>query len=473
MTERKEKIIAAFNWLGHFLNERLWDEDLLHYGGFRGFFLRELRIMVVVARNVPRGQIPLRAAAMTLATLFAIIPGIVLVFTLVGSFGGFEGIEAQLQEFILKNLVTTVQEQASEVLRDFLEGVRSGTFRGVSFIFLLGTVLFLLGAIEQAFNQIWGIKRGRGLAHRLTTYTTIAVLGPFFVGLSLTMTASLQNAEALAQLSAWAPAGAMLRFLFSLGPLLVTILGLTVIYMVMPNTRVRFISAFASAVTAGLVWEISKWGYGFYLSSATMYRSLYGSLTAIPLLFLWIQFSWVIVLFGALLTFAREAADDFRLEVGAVDASFRARLGAALRCMLAICRKHARGCTAPTVAELAAELHIPVRLARTAVGELLGGGLLHEVVRQLTMGEGGLVPAKDLQNLTVFDVVTCLQNTGTSPPPATGTRVDQEVERILGKMDRCLADLGRPLTFAQLVAAAETSAKERDNKPPVELVERS
>lgn len=469
MTERKEQIKAGLKSLAHFLGVRLWDEDLKRQEGLRGFLYRELRILVVVTRSLSRGQIPLRAAAMTVGTLLALIPMIVLTFTLVGAFGGLEGIETQLRRFIIQNLVAAVQEQASGFLTKFLEGVHTGAFKGISVFFLLGAVLFLLSAVEDAFNQIWGIKRGRSLAHRLTTYTTIAVLAPFLIGISLTASVSMQSAEIFVRLQAWAPMGDFLAVLFGFLPILITVLGLTFLYVVMPNTRVGFTSALPSALVAGIIWEVSKWGYGSYLSSRTMYTTLYGSLTAIPLLILWIQFSWVIVLGGALLTFAREAAEQFLHEEGAVTASFRERLRAALRCMIAVAQKHARGDAAPNVSELAAELHVPVRLVRATVGDLLTGKLLHEVIRHTSKGEGGLVPAKDLQSLSVYDIIACLQSVGTAPQPRPGGPEDSEVDEILGSIDAALGEQAQHLTFAQIL---EKLDRDPEAPAPVKFLKR-
>jgi len=414
--------------------------------------------MMVVVRSIPRGQIPLRASAMTLTSLLALAPTIVLIFTLIRAFGGIEGLEAQLKEFIINNLVANVQDQVAQYITGFLEGVNSGAFQGLSFTVMLFAVWGLMGAIENAFNQIWGIKRGRSLPQRLTTYTTIAVLSPFLIGLSLTMTASAQNADIFLRLQASAQVGGFLHILFGLVPLLVTILGLTALYMIMPNTRVGFVSALSSGLVAGVILEISKWGYGLYLSSRTMYTTLYGSLTAIPLLFLWIQFSWIIVLFGALLTFSREAADDFGLEEGAVTASQNNRLRAALRCMIAISRCHAKGEKAPNVAQLATQLHISVRLARASIGELIAGGLLHEIIIG-DKGEGGLVPAKDVQSLTVYDVVNCLRTVGTTSPAEKSTYEGAEVEKILTEIDTQLRDLGQPMIFSRIIEKIDQSAQ--------------
>jgi membrane protein len=195
-----------------------------------------------------------------------------------------------------------------------------------------------------------------------------------------------------------------------------------------------------------------------------MYRTLYGPLVAIPLLFLWIQASWTIVLFGALLTFAQEAADDFRLEEVAVTASFRERLRAALSCMITVCRAHHRGETAPRVADLSAGLHIPVRLVRSAVGDLLAGSLLHEVVRQRDRGEGGLVPGRDLHSLSVYDVLACVQSAGSATPRSIRGPEAREVEETLSQVESALERLGRPMTLARMVEALERSPA------PVELL---
>ncbi len=469
MTEQKEQLKAAVRQLTHFLSEGIWEEDIQRRGGVAGFFLHELRILVIVTRSLARGQIPLRAAAMTLASLLALIPGIVLTFTLIGAFGGFEGVEEQLRRFIIENLISTVQEQVSAFLKSFLEGVNSGAFQGISLFFLLGAVLGLLATVEDAFNQIWGIKRGRSLPHRLTTYTTIAILAPFLIGISLTATVSVRS-EILGLFQGVEHLSGFTQSLVRLLPFLITVLGLTLLYMVMPNTKVRFLSALPSAALAGVVWEISKWGYGLYLSSRTMYSSLYGSLAAIPLLFIWIQFSWVIVLGGASLTFARETAQEFLVEEGAVTASYLERVRAALRCMLAICRSHQEGCSAPNVGELASRLQIPVRLVRTAVGDLLAGKLLHEVIRRPDKGEGGLVPARNLQSLSVYDVLACLQSAGTSTSPPGAEPEAEEVERILTEVDARLKGVGETLTFAQIIETLQQ--REAQSPPPVELLPR-
>ncbi|MFH1143438.1 MAG: YihY/virulence factor BrkB family protein [Candidatus Eisenbacteria bacterium] len=450
---RTSRLGRGVRWMAEFLGERLWEEDFRGRRGLRGFLYHQLRVIVVVGRSLPRGQIPLRAAAMTLATLLALVPGVVLAFSLLGAFGGLENLQAALQRFILQNLVSSVQEQVSNFLSRYFHG--AGAFQGINILFLLGGVFGLLATIEDAFNQIWGIKRGRSLGQRLTTYTTIAVLGPFLTAISVTLTMSIQNADLFVRLQGWAPVSTVLDFTFGLLPLGVTFLGLTLVYWIMPNTRVSFLSAMGGALVAGLLWEGSKWGYGLYLSSATMYRTLYGPLVAIPLLFLWVHFSWVVVLFGALLTFAREAADDFQVEEGAVTAGFRERLRAALLCMTEICRAYCRGERTPNVIRLSSRLHIAVRLARSAVGDLLSGGLLHEIVRTQDRGEGGLVPARDLQNLTVLDVIRCVHETGSSAAPRADDPAAYEIDQILSQIDESLARLGKATTFADIVATLD------------------
>lgn len=460
----------ALSRLGHFFNVQLWEDELKSQRGLRGLFYRQLRRSVIVVQTVPRGQIPLRAAAMTVATLLALVPGIVLAFTLLGAFGGVEPLELQLRRFILQNLVSGTQEQISNFLERYFEGARA--FQGITLAFLLGGVFGLIASIEDAFNQIWGVKRGRSLSNRLTTYTTIAVLGPFLLAVSLTMTASVQNPEFLNHFKMWAPEW-LVTVTFRLVPLIITIVGLTMLYMIMPNIKVRLVPALIGAVVAGIAWEISKWGYSLYISSATMYRTLYGQLVAIPLLFLWIQLSWIIVLFGALLTFAQDASDDFRLEENAMTASYRERLKAGLRCMIVISRAHYAGWRAPNVSDLATHLRIPVRLVRSVIADLLAGELLHEILQPRDRGEGGLVPSRDLQNLSVHDVIACLRGAGTSAPLPRDTAEAREAERILALIDDELVHIGVPMAFSRIVEALGKEREGTGGTPePVELFKR-
>ncbi len=154
-------------------------------------------------------------------------------------------------------------------------------------------------------------------------------------------------------------------------------------------------------------------------------------------------------------------------------ASVRERLKAALRCMIAIARAHYRGENAPNVIELAAALHIPVRLVRATVGDLLNGGLLHEVVRPRHEGEGGLVPARDLQNLTIYDLVTAFQRTGTSTPNGRETTEAREAERILAQIDSSFQEVGNSLSLAQIIESLEKRpAGDRPRQDPVKLVRR-
>jgi membrane protein len=135
-------------------------------------------------------------------------------------------------------------------------------------------------------------------------------------------------------------------------PALFTGVALTLLYTVMPNARVRLRASLPAGIVAGFLWELSKFGYRWYMHRASHYGTLYGSLAAFPLFLLWIYVSWLVVLFGAQLAFARDAAHDLRLEEGASRASVWERLRVALHLALAAARNHRDGKGAPELVTL-------------------------------------------------------------------------------------------------------------------------
>jgi membrane protein len=365
-----------------------------------------MRVGVVLIKGCVRGRIAQRASAMTYTSLLSLIPLLIVVLSLIRSLGGFSGLEEMMETFILDTIDPGRQEQVRRWMLSFFQTVRTGAYNGVSILLLMLGGLGLLGSVEGAFNDIWGVHRGRSLFHRFSTYTTIIVFGPLLAGLSLSMTASLKTSAVWHRLSSEVPFGSwFVSLFFQVIPVLLTGIAFTILYVVMPNVRVRLRAALPAGLAAGFIWEISKWGYGLYLERATIYGTLYGSLAAIPLFLLWVYLTWIVVLFGAHLAFAQEAADDIRTEEVASLASLKDRLQAGLHIMMAAAACHRGGLAPPDVAGLARGLGISLRLLRGVAETLVDGRLLHQVASDPR--DWALVPARGLERISLMDVWSC------------------------------------------------------------------
>lgn len=435
----------------HLLQIRIWDQDITRMPRLQGFAFRQLRVGVIFVKGFAQGRIQLRASAMTFTTLLTLGPVLVIALSVFQAFGALHGLEEQLESFLIDNLSPGSQESVRAWLYKFFDSVRQGAFRGLSILVLVGGVLGLLGSLEQAFNDIWGVHRGRSIFQRFSTYTTLMVFGPILVGLSLSFTATVQAWTWRSWIESFSPGFLQLsvivaRFL----PALLTGLALTLLYTVMPNVKVNLRASLPAGIMAGILWEFSKWGYGAYLKTTSHYGTLYGSLAAVPLFLIWVYVSWLVVLFGAQMAFARDAAHDFRLEEEAPRASQRERLRAAVHLALATARNYRDDLGPPDLVSLTHRLRLPLRLVRNVAETLVDGGILHLIANERQ--DSGLVPARSPERITLYDILFCLANRGTSSTdlkPSGGP--DAVVDTLLADLDDCVKERWGVLTLSEVL----------------------
>jgi membrane protein len=183
------------------------------------------------------------------------------------------------------------------VVRDAIVGFaeQAAKLTGVSLLFVAVTAAMLVATIEREMNLIFGVRRARPVARRALTYAIGISLGPVAVGASISLTTWLigQSLSAIPMreaLSTWV--GKPLPWLFAA-------LAFTLVYKLVPYTRVRWRHAFAGGAAAALAFELAKSGFAWYVATFTSYRQVYGALAAVPLFMLWLYVCWFVVLGGA------------------------------------------------------------------------------------------------------------------------------------------------------------------------------
>ena len=415
----KDRFRTLWLRINELLRTQIWEPDITVVSNLRRWGYRQLRVGVLFVSGLARGKIQLRASAMTFTTLLTLGPVLVLTLSVFRMFGALEGVRTQLERLLIDYLSPGSQEQVRTWLVKFFEAVDRGAFRELSLVFLLGAVVGLLGSLETAFNDIWGVHRGRSIFSRISTYTTLIFFTPILIAMSLSVTASLETSALRAWLDMRAPAWeALLRVALQLGPVILTGLAFTLLYTILPNVRVSMRASLPAGIIAGIIWEGLKIGYGAYMRQASHYGTLYGSLAAIPFFLIWVYVSWLVVLFGAQLAFARDAAQDFRQEVWAPSAGLRDRFRVGMHVSLEVARRYREELPPPDLIELAQRSRLPLRLVRAVAESLVEGGILHQVSsdrRELL-----LVPARAPERITVYDVFSSLAGN----PQAAGNALD-------------------------------------------------
>ena len=254
-----------------------------------------------VLRRFSKDRVLVAAASLSYTSLLAIVPLFAIAFSVMMAFPVFDGMTQKLLSIVLSYTAPHIGGELENYVDRFVTNTSELTVLGV--VWLAVTAVMLLSTIESAFNAIWRVEKSRPFGMRLLAYWTTVTLGPLLMGAGLsfsTVLFAVHNSQALGvDLSFVREAGLrMLPFLFAVG-------GFTILYLALPNRRVPFKYAVLGSVVAGVLFELLKAGFGIYVANAGSFRSVYGSLAALPVFLVWMYLAWAVVLFGAIVAATR------------------------------------------------------------------------------------------------------------------------------------------------------------------------
>ena len=245
-----------------------------------------------VAARFKEDRCARHAAALSYSALLALAPMMAIAFSIL-SLGAFESLGQQLEQFIYRNLVPTAGDIVHQYLDQFAG--QAGKLTAVGLLFFLLTALLLLFNIEESFNDIWRVNKGRPLGQRLTVYWAMITLGPLLMGGSLSLSTyflSLRVADVPFSQEVQSAGILMLPFIFEMA-------AFFVLYAIMPNVDVKWRHALAGALVATLLFELTKRGFAMFIVNFNNYEIVYGALATIPIFLIWIFLSWMVTLVGA------------------------------------------------------------------------------------------------------------------------------------------------------------------------------
>ncbi|MGY6553468.1 MAG: virulence factor BrkB family protein [Wenzhouxiangella sp.] len=246
------------------------------------------------------------AAALSYTSLLALVPLLVVIFGVVSAFPIFERWADEVEAFIFDNFVPAAGDVVNDYLTQFVE--RAGELTGPGSLFLIVTAIMLMWRIERSINRIWRVRVTRRPLNRLVIYWAVLTLGPLLVGASLVLTSYL---AALPMLAPELVRGLLQEITLRLAPFMVTLIAFTLIFVLVPNRRVRWRHALVGATLAALMFELAKAGFVGYVSHFPTHERVYGALATLPLFLIWIYVCWTVVLLGASVS-AALTTFDFR-----------------------------------------------------------------------------------------------------------------------------------------------------------------
>jgi membrane protein len=391
-----------------FFEQDIWKISVKDKHPVFSFFVRQGRIIFIASKGFNRDKIQLRASALSFYTLLSIVPVLAMVFGISKGFG---------LENYLKNILTerfSGHQEVLDVLMGFVDKylgrINEGFLTGIGLIILFWSVLKVFGNIESSFNNIWQIKKSRMFTRQFTDYISLLIIAPVL----LIITSSF-NVSQLASVSESLP---FLHYLDTFLKILVRILSLTLIwfvftliYIIIPNTKVRFIPALIAGIIAGTLFQLLQWGYVNFQSLLSSYGAIYGTFAALPLFMMWLELSWLITLVGAEISYAYQNAASYEQEAQGVQVSQKNRRALVLLVAHRIIKAFTEGKPPMNADDIASQLAIPVRLVRDIIYDLINAKIINEIYTQ-EIREIAYQPALDPAKITISYVIDAIDNQG-------------------------------------------------------------
>ena len=364
-----------------------------------------------------------QAAALSYYTIFGIVPLAIVILLLFQSLSAedvgqnvkilvYDYLELQEirystsdgQEVLLTNHIDAIVQQ-------FFEGLNKGSLTFISAVIVIWAALALISKIENAFNNIWHVTRGRNFLQRIINYWAILTLGPLLIGLGVYISTRYERVGDFQK--------TILSF-SRIGPLLMSYIVATVVlfllYFVMPNTKVKAKAAIWGAAVASLVWTVAKWSFSQYVTEFIPYSKIYGVVGLIPLGVLWIYITWLIVLFGLQLTFTTQHLKSLdAAEIAAAKKTEEYFIANDLT-IINIVREIAaafQANQAPVPSEhLCRKLNLPTEFGHKILDLLVKSRLIVRTSDPVA----GFLPARDPANIKLSDITEAMETAGFAQP---------------------------------------------------------
>ena len=366
-----------------------------------------LKTIILVVRGFNSKQLNMTANALTYNLVFAIIPILAMILAIAKGFGFAEVIEAHMHRSMLGE--TEIMPQVMGMVYRYLDTAQGGTFLGIGLLILIWAVYSFFRNVEQAFNTIWDVKQSRSIVRQMTTYIAVLFLVPILViattGVSLIVQSTLESAELAAKMSQWHNSLVQIaQFMLVWGIFLW-------MYIAIPNTKVHFRSAIFPAVLMGTLFQLLQMLSMYVIMFLGRTSIVYGAFAAIPIIMIWLQWTCLLILIGAEMSFAIQNNEQFEYEKDLEKMSRRYKDFLTLFLLNKIIQRFEND-EAPYMAiELAHDNNLPIRLVNQLLNRLVEVGLLRTVYVE-QKEDKTYQPALDTHKISIGMVVERIDKQG-------------------------------------------------------------
>jgi membrane protein len=387
------------------------------------------KVIVFALKGFKEDRCDLRASALTLFTLLSIVPVMAMAFGIASGFGFKDVLEKQVfdlfagQEEIIQNIMI--------FSTNLLQKTKGGLVAVFGLVLLFYSLIRLIGHIENAFNKIWWVKDDRPLIRKFTDYIAISITAGMLIVFS-----SSANIFVTTYLSAFLerinlPTSLenLTSFGFNIFPFFSIWILFIFFYLFIPNKKIDIKAALAGGLIAGTLFQLVQIMYLKFQVGVSSYNAIYGSFAALPLFLIWLQTSWAIVLLGAEVAFSWENTEALETQdIDYAKISFRLKKLIVLRIVHLCVKRFAKDMVPATDAEISSEIKIPLKIVKVLLAKLIES----RVILEANIPNGiGYVPSKDIECLSILDVLTAFEQRGEDIIQVGGTIEFEALENSL------------------------------------------
>ena len=411
------------------LNRVLWESPHAAQSKVKSATAGLLRLLFKLAKEFREGQITVRAASLVYTTILSLVPFLALAFSVLKALG----VHNKLQLF-LYGFLEPLGEKGEDLtisIVSFVENINVGVLGLVGLFLLLYTVISSVQQVESAFNYTWQITKERGFLRKFRDYLSAILAGPLLLVSAIGITTTILSNAVTKKLQSIEPIGTVIFVIGRLTPYALVILSFTLVYYLLPNTKVKFRSALIGGVAAGLFWQTGGWAYAAFVVSSSNYPAIYSGFAIILFFMVWLYYNWIILLLGSKISFYHQYPDLLALKDERLLSSDRLREKVALAIMYLIGYGYYHNNQRWTMGTLVKHLRLPLKYIQDTLEALSDHGMLLMVSEDMSY-----LPAMDLEKISLNHILAAVRiETGERNGILKRIEALSEIDAIMARID--------------------------------------
>lgn len=433
-----------------FIIQRLWKTEAASTGNIRSFQIKALRLIYVIVKCFSEEQLILRAMSLVYTTLLSFVPLLAVSFSVLKAFGVHTRFLIFLYYF-LEPLGDSGVDLSMKII-GFVENVKISVLGSIGLSALIYTVLSTIQKIESALNYIWSIKGTRGFSQRFSNYMSVLLVGPVLIFSAIGVTTTLMSSTVMKNLIAIQMLGPVVYIISRLAPYLLITTAFTMIYIFLPNTRVRFRSALAGGIVAAILWQTIGWIFASFVASSARYSAIYSGFATLILFLIWLYWNYLTLLIGARVSFYAQHPQLLDAGSSVMTLSDRLKERLALAIMFLVGSSFQSNTQHWHYTSLSQKLGMPSEFIAELLAILEGKGLLVQTQSE----PAAYLPAKDLEMITLNEIINAVRIAGEDTHASSRSLASiPEINRIMTHIEQAIAISLDKQTLKDLVQAAD------------------